>query len=210
MSTQVLRALIQEIRDLRGRVAALEGSEYIANAGRLQSLAPDATGAANAHVVATDASGNVLLQSIIQSTAISARVYRATDQTIATATPTVISFSNARWDDRAGLTAQWAIGDPTKLVCRVAGVYAISAHIEFGWVAAGERRVEVLLNGATVIASARENAPADVRFRSPVGTEYKLAVDDYVQARVYQNTGADLPVTATLNHSPELVMTRIP
>jgi hypothetical protein len=58
MSEQILRALIAEIHDLRARLAALEGSEYIANAGLLDGLHADATGAADAHVVATDASGN--------------------------------------------------------------------------------------------------------------------------------------------------------
>jgi hypothetical protein len=61
MSEQILRALIAEIHDLRARLAALEGSEYIANAGLLDGLHADATGAADAHVVATDASGNVAL-----------------------------------------------------------------------------------------------------------------------------------------------------
>lgn len=58
MSEQILRALIAEIHDLRARLAALEGSEYIANAGLLDGLHADATGAADAHVVATDANGN--------------------------------------------------------------------------------------------------------------------------------------------------------
>jgi len=58
MSEQILRALIAEIHDLRARLAALEGSEYIANAGLLDGLHADATGAADAHVVATDESGN--------------------------------------------------------------------------------------------------------------------------------------------------------
>jgi len=38
MSEQILRALIAEIHDLRARLAALEGSEYIANAGLLDGL----------------------------------------------------------------------------------------------------------------------------------------------------------------------------
>ena len=58
MSEQILRALIAEIHDLRARLAALEGSEYIANAGLLDGLHADATGAADAHVVATDANGD--------------------------------------------------------------------------------------------------------------------------------------------------------
>jgi len=58
MSEQVLKALIGEVHALRARLAALEGSEYIANAGLLAGLAADATGAADAHVVATDANGD--------------------------------------------------------------------------------------------------------------------------------------------------------
>lgn len=75
MSEQILRALIAEIHDLRARLAALEGSEYIANAGLLDGLHADATGAADAHVVATDAAGIIHAQGIALT---EGYVYRAT------------------------------------------------------------------------------------------------------------------------------------
>ena len=53
----LLDRMIEELRDLRRRVAALETGEYVANAGLLQGLAPDDSGAADAHIVATDADG---------------------------------------------------------------------------------------------------------------------------------------------------------
>jgi hypothetical protein len=61
MSDSVLREVIRELRELRSRVATLEGSEYVATAGnadKLDGLHADATGTANAHAVATDASGD--------------------------------------------------------------------------------------------------------------------------------------------------------
>lgn len=50
--------LIQRVRDLEARLARVEAGEYVANAGLLSGLHADATGAADAHVVATDASGD--------------------------------------------------------------------------------------------------------------------------------------------------------
>lgn len=53
--------ILAELKRLREEIADLRRAEYVARAGDadlLQGLAPDATGAADAHVVATDASGN--------------------------------------------------------------------------------------------------------------------------------------------------------
>ena len=211
-----LGALQRKIIELQEELASLRRSEYIARAGTaddadlLQGLAPDDTGAADAHVVATDANGNLLTQSITQSTAIAASVYRSTNQLTSNATTATIEFSHARWDDRpTGVAAQWDSGDPTKLTCRVAGWYIITANVEYASNATGRRILTIQLNGNTPIASVVSNATTDTVTRMAVARAYKLSVGAYVDVRVHQQSGGDLYVVSASNYSPELAWTRI-
>lgn len=62
--------LLEYIKALQERVAHLERCEYIARAGNadlLDGLHADATGAADAHVVATDANGNATVVDLTAS-----------------------------------------------------------------------------------------------------------------------------------------------
>lgn len=205
--------LIARIKALEARLARLEAVEYTArasNADLLQGLAPDDSGAADAHVVATDANGAVALQRIIQSTAVAASIYRSTNQTTSSATTATLEFSHARWDDRpAGVDPQWSSGDPTKLVCRVTGWYIITANVEFASSPAGRRVLTVQLNGSMPIASVVGNATADTVTRMAVSRVYKLSVGAYIELRVLQQSGGDLFAVAAGNYSPELAWARL-
>lgn len=63
--------ILAELKRLREEIADLRRAEYVARAGDadlLQGLAPDATGAADAHVVATDGDGNAVVGGTITTT----------------------------------------------------------------------------------------------------------------------------------------------
>lgn len=109
---------------------------------------------------------------------------------ISTGTLTLVTFASAPLND--GL--MWSAADPTKLVCKVAGQYDLSANVE--WDAsntAGGRAAAILKNGTAV---ARDDAAGVARCNS-TSTNVDLAVGDYVQLQVYQTSGGNLNITAS-------------
>jgi len=135
-----------------------------------------------------------------------ARVYHSVDQSIPTATETVLAFDSERYDTDA-------IHDPTtnnsRLTCKTVGKYLIITLAWWAGNATGYRALTIRLNGATVLAQT---------FREPVGstgqrmittTVYDLAVNDYVETTVYQTSGANRNVLVAANASPEFMMQRI-
>ena len=76
--------LLRHITALQERVAHLERCEYVARAGNaalLEGLAPDATGAADAHVVATDVNGNAKAVDLTLAGVVTASKVRASGAT---------------------------------------------------------------------------------------------------------------------------------
>lgn len=136
---------------------------------------------------------------------IRARMYRTTDQTIANATLTQITFSTARWDTD-GLTAGGA-----QFTARRADLYRMTAQARFAANATGQRVVYIRLNGTTLIAIDGRQAitvaatPTDIA----LSTEYELVAGNTIQMLVYQDSGGALNVTAAGNYSPEFSMSRI-
>lgn len=133
-----------------------------------------------------------------------ARVYNSVDQSIPNATGTVLAFDSERFDTDD-------IHDTTthnsRLTCNTAGKYQITVQIRWGSSATGFRQVQIRLNAATNICTVRQGAHgADMQVFS---TLYDLAVDDYLEVVVYQNSGAALNVGAYGNYSPEFMMVKV-
>lgn len=83
------------------------------------------------------------------------------------------------------------------------GFYAIGGCIEFDGNATGRRGIQILLNGATIIAQ-HEAANIGV-FNHPltISTTYQLAAGDYVELLGKQSSGGTLNMLATSAYSPE-------
>lgn len=131
-----------------------------------------------------------------------ARAYRATNQTITTATPTAISFSGVRFD----VGGFWSAGSPTRLTLPFSTTYAIGASVRFAAIGTGYRQAYILLDGATILGSAVEQNPTaavDADLNVPT-TEQTLSAGSYIELVVYQNRGADLNILTAAAFSPEL------
>lgn len=131
-----------------------------------------------------------------------ARVYNTATQTLTTATNTVVTFDSERYDvgschstssNTSRLTVPSGEG----------GVYTIGASIGFAANATGERIVDILLNGTTIIARIRHPAGAASQIDMTITTEYTLAAGDYVEVQLYQNSGGNLNTVAGGDYSPE-------
>lgn len=118
-----------------------------------------------------------------------ARVWHSTNQTIPDATLTIVPHNTEDYDtDNIHDPA-----NPARLTCRTAGKYLIGATTSWLGNANGRRVLQILRNGTTyMIAALSLNSPGADGFGHCVVTVYNLAVNDYVQMRVYQTSGGDL------------------
>jgi len=133
-----------------------------------------------------------------------ARVYRSSAQNIPSGVATAISFDNEQFDT----DNIWAIGAPTRLVCRTAGKYQITAHLRWADNAVGLRQVIVMINGVLAIVIV-----SDVAFGANqlqvLSTLYHLAVNDFAEVYVYQTSGGNLNVDSSPRFTPEFMMARV-
>lgn len=136
-----------------------------------------------------------------------ARVYNSGSISIPDGTTTALTFDTERYDnDSIYDNAPY----PSRLTCKTAGKYLIACHVVFYTNTSGYRKVQIRVNGATNIAMQTAIPGAGSNDTSlSVATIYDLAVNDYVEVMVVQNSGGALSVRYLGNYSPEFSMNRV-
>lgn len=101
-------------------------------------------------------------------------------------------------------------GGASKLSCRTAGRYAVSASVEFAANGRGSRQLIVRRNGRDVVAAMRvpaiEGETTQITFTSP---PIDLRPGDYVELMVRQTSGQTLDVPVNGELPPILSVTRV-
>lgn len=133
-----------------------------------------------------------------------ARVFHSASQSITSGVATALAFNSERFDqeNNAASTIHDTATNNSRLTCRTAGVYLISAVAE--WAASpvnGTLRLRV--GGATEIA--RQQVVGDYRVMC-ISSIYALNVNDYVEVVVSQASGGAVNINSTANYSPEFSM----
>jgi hypothetical protein len=141
------------------------------------------------------------------------RTYHAANVSITSATVTAIGFATGNRYDQAGGAASTQHStsvNNTRLTCLYAGIYRITAQASFAANATGFRQLSIRLNGTTYIGSQNNPTPSATNpSLLNATTEYALAVNDYVEMTVYQNSGAGLNILFDANLSPEFMWVRV-
>jgi hypothetical protein len=132
-----------------------------------------------------------------------ARAYNSANISINTATLTALTFNSERWDTD---TIHDTAVNTGRLTCKTAGLYTLSASIAFASNATGVRFVGIKINGVYV-AFHGGAAASGLDTRVTVATQYEMAVNDFAEVDVYQDSGGALNVLAAGNYSPEFLMT---
>lgn len=135
------------------------------------------------------------------------RVTHNAAQSIPNTTETVLAFNTERFDTAGGAadTQHDTVTNNSRLTCKYAGIYQITGNAE--WASSPTScSINIRLNGTTKIG--RTFVTADNRTMS-VSTLYQLAVNDYVELTVNQNSGAGVNINSTGNYSPEFMMVRV-
>ena len=136
-----------------------------------------------------------------------ARAWHNADQSIANTTVTIVALNVDVFDNNS-------IHDPStnnsRLTCKVAGKYLITAGVQFSPNSTGQRRVAIMRNGSQTTARTWVDAtgggqPTDIS----ISTLYALSVNDYVEIEVYQDSGGAINVSSVSPYTPELSMVRV-
>jgi hypothetical protein len=133
------------------------------------------------------------------------RVYRSSTQTISTSTSTAISFDTEIYDHGS----MWAVGNPTRLVAPVDGIYQVTCCVQ--WVAngTGTRYQFFKKNGTTDIGqghAAKPDAGADQFNRYNYSAEFELEAGDYIECIVNQGSGGNLDLMNVAEFFPVATM----
>lgn len=139
--------------------------------------------------------------------AIWARVFHSTSQSINSSSATAIAFNSERADTD---TIHDNVTNNSRLTCKTAGVYHVSANVEWAANTAGTRELFLQVNGATRVADviAHPVQGGNVT-RQMISAVYSLAVNDYVELIANQTSGGALNINNNANFSPELMMIRL-
>jgi hypothetical protein len=147
-----------------------------------------------------------LAGSVKQSTALSARAYNSANISINSATLTKLTFDSERWDND---TIHSTSSNTGRLTATTAGIYMISAGVQWASNSTGNRELLIKLNDTTYILDKNCTAVTGAGTLMNVTTQYNLAAGDYVELVVYQDSGGALNIVTAGNYSPEFMMTRI-
>jgi len=119
----------------------------------------------------------------------SCRVYNSAVQSCANEAWTTLAFDSEAWDTD---TIHDLVTNNSRLTCKTAGKYIITAFAAFAANATGQRFFTIKLNGTIYLTQACFQAAAAQRTACTIATLYSLAVNDYVEFLIYQNSGGAL------------------
>ena len=144
------------------------------------------------------------------------RVYHNATQSITNATEPTVAFNSERFDQagNAADTMHDNVTNHSRLTCRYAGVYQVTAQI--GWASGpgGPTDVRIRKNGTDYQGTLQivGGTALDVRYQF-ASTLVSLGVNDYVEVRVLQTTGGALNISAsgtgTVQDVCEFMMVRV-
>lgn len=136
-----------------------------------------------------------------------ARVYHNAAQSIGASAETTLAFNSERFDTD---TIHDTATNNSRLTCKTAGKYMITAHVEWASGTADTLRTVIIrLNGTTQIGRVDMLPSVAAVVSQPLTTMWDLAVNDYIEVRVFQSTAGSLNVNSTASSSPEFMMARV-
>lgn len=120
-------------------------------------------------------------------------VYNSSAVSVSTSSATILNANSENYDNDA---MHSTVSNTSRITFQTPGRYGCTASAQFGANAAGIRQIEFLLNGVAILASV-SRIPAVSGFDSYVKTFIKVtaAAGDWIEARVFQNSGGALNVT---------------
>lgn len=127
-------------------------------------------------------------------------IKHSANQAIATNTFTKLVFDTEEYDP---LNMHDPTTNNTRITIPQSGKYLVVAQVRFDTTTGGTiRQAEILKNGTTVIANERSLAASGVTAHFSVVTMRNFTAGDYLEVRVYQDSGATVNIEAVDAYSP--------
>jgi len=123
------------------------------------------------------------------------RVTNTAAQSIPNNTGTAITFDTEQIDQgTASSNMHDIVTNTSRIVCRVAGLYTISATLPFVVNGTGLRLAYIRLNGTTSTPGTQVIQPPNAGFLTTIAlsTIYRLAISDYIELMGFQSSGGAL------------------
>ena len=158
------------------------------------------------HVLTSNGAGSDPTFQDVQANIDCCRVYDSGAQSIAHNTWTALTFNSERYD---AFGMHSTSSNTSRITIQRAGKYAFKGHVEFAASAIGVRNIAVRINGSTFIGVQGENTTSATVVRLSVAADWDMAVNDYAELVVIQNTGGAINVNASASWSPEFSAVRI-
>jgi len=122
------------------------------------------------------------------------------NQTISNTTWTLLNFDEETFDTD-GMHDNST--NNSRLTAQSAGYYWIYSLVSWSSAGTGGRTARILYNGSDVISNFTNDANASRDMTQRNGVLYYLAVNDYVEMQVYQNSGSSTSILDTAEWSPQ-------
>lgn len=125
---------------------------------------------------------------------------------IATSTAIMVSYSTELIDTHN----MWSSGNPTRVVCTVAGYYLIVGNIRYNSSgnSNGIRGCSIKVNSVEVGNTTGTPSPTDPTITQASAIKY-LNVNDYIELQSWQTSGATIYIQASGEYSPSLMVVRV-
>jgi hypothetical protein len=136
-----------------------------------------------------------------------AYAYHSANQSISNATWTTVALDSERYDSD---TIHDLVTNNSRLTCKTAGKYMLVFQGLLAANATGYRFARFLLNGVTpIVEDGVPSLGASHASRLLCSVQWDLAVNDYIEAQVFQDSGGALNLLATAGVSPGLMWARL-
>lgn len=123
-------------------------------------------------------------------------------QTINNTTTTALQFDNET-EDVGGIHDNAVNNTRMTAPAGGAGVWEFGVNAEVAANATGRRELSLRVNGSVFIASVSDPSPSGTNVsRLHLTTFYRLAVGDYVEAVLWQNSGGGLNISVANEYTP--------
>lgn len=127
------------------------------------------------------------------------RVYHNTTQTASSGSFLSVAFNSETYS-RGGMHS--TVTNNTRITCQHAGVHAFWGQIELVLLAASTFILQIVLNNTTALGYTAEILAASGTYDFQISGEWLMSVNDYVELRVFQNSGSNATVNSVSGTSP--------
>lgn len=136
-----------------------------------------------------------------------AAVQLTTDQSVANASDSVVSWSSAVYDNNT----MFAAGTPNRLTIKTAGIYVVTATITWPSNSTGERISWFQLNGSsgTRWGNRRGGGWASGPTEYSITAQITCVVNDYIQLGVFQNSSGALSLQSAATNRTRMEVARV-